>query len=75
MYKNILYSRKRYQNVPLQGLKKYTHIWIFGKKINHLAILLQTAKKTFSVRGGRGTRLGEFLAHWVILFFGQFSEN
>jgi hypothetical protein len=32
-------SRKIYQHFLLQGPPKYTQIWIFGLKINHLATL------------------------------------
>jgi hypothetical protein len=33
---------KIYQHLPLQDPPKFTQIWIFGLKTNHLATLLQS---------------------------------
>jgi hypothetical protein len=30
-------GHKLYQHFPFQGPQKFTQIWIFGRKINHLA--------------------------------------
>jgi hypothetical protein len=35
-------AHKIYQHLPLQDPKKFTQIWIFGLKTNHLATLLAT---------------------------------
>jgi hypothetical protein len=32
---------KKYRHLPLQGPPKFTQIWIFGLKTNHLATLLE----------------------------------
>jgi hypothetical protein len=34
-----------YQHLPLQDLSKFTQIWIFGSKTNHLATLYGTHQK------------------------------
>jgi hypothetical protein len=65
-------GHKIYQNLPLQEFPKFTKIGIFGLKTNHMATLFCYVRL---IVGGRVTRLCDFFAYWVIVYFEQGFEN
>jgi hypothetical protein len=48
--KNIANGHKIYQHFPFQGPPKFTQIWFFGLKTNHLATLLKALAFFFDRR-------------------------